>query len=268
MAPIATSPLPWSIEAFRPYMTYEVLQEAVSVLRNYEGNSTNLGRRRSIEMIRSLQRRTGLPWIADRKVQFGIHINIEGSVFRRMKRVFTSFYLLDVQSYDQENRIKVTDFGKKLSAGLFSKEQFYAELIRKYSYPHQAYEENIRAWQDLSPFYPMKFIIEVMSEMDKLDIPQYNGIQVKEFAALIHPIAHQITSIEAAIILAKQYKSAADISHTRTDSVDRKISDLFGFLVEIEVLSKVGNATKANPHSKVIEEMQDKLAGKSNRHAY
>ena len=267
MAPIAPNPLPWSIEAFRPYMTYEVLQEAVSVLRKFEGSSTNLGRRRTNEMIRSLQRRTGLPWIADRKVQFGILINIEGSVFRRMKRVFTSFYLLDSQSYEEENLIKVTHFGKKLSAGVLSKEQFYAELIIKYSYPHPAYEENVRAWKDIAPFYPMKFIAEVMSEMDKLEITQYNGIQVKEFAALIHPIAHQITPIEAATILAKHYKTAANISHTRTDAVDRKISDLFGFLVAIDVLSKVGNATRANPRSKVLEEMQNQLVGKANNHA-
>ena len=267
MAPIAPNPLPWSIEAFRPYMTYEVLQEAVSVLRKFEGSSTNLGRRRTNEMIRSLQRRTGLPWIADRKVQFGILINIEGSVFRRMKRVFTSFYLLDSQSYEEENLIKVTHFGKKLSAGVLSKEQFYAELIIKYSYPHPAYEENVRAWKDIAPFYPMKFIAEVMSEMDKLEITQYNGIQVKEFAALIHPIAHQITPIEAATILAKHYKTAANISHTRTDAVDRKISDLFGFLVAIDVVSKVGNATRANPRSKVLEEMQNQLVGKANNHA-
>jgi len=267
MVPVRPNPLPWSIEAFRPYMTYEVLQEAVSVLRTFEGNSTNLGRRRTSEMIRSLQRRTGLPWIADRKVQFGILINIEGSVFRRMKRVFTSFYLLDGQSYEKENIIKVTDFGKKLSAGLLSKEQFYSELIGKFSYPHPAYEENARAWQNIKPFYPMKFIAEVMFEMDKLDIPQYNGIQIKEFAVLIHPVAHQITPSEAAKILTKHYKTSASISHTRTDAVDRKISDLFGFLVAIDVLKKVGNSTRANPHSQVFQEMQTQLNRKANHYA-
>jgi hypothetical protein len=262
-----STPLSWSIEAFRPYMTYEVLQEAVCVLRSYDGNSTNLGRRRSAEMIQNLQRRTGLPWIADRKVQFGILFNIEGSVFRRMKRIFTSFYLLDTQSYDVEGVIRVTDFGKKLSSGLLSKEQFYSELIGKYSYPHPAYEENVRAWNDKRSFFPMRFIIETMFEMENLNIPDYSGIQVKEFAALIHPVAHEITSVEAAEVLAKHYKSGKSLLHTRTDTVDRKISDLFGFLVAIEVLLKDGNATRANPQSKVYVEIQKQLVGRAKKYA-
>jgi hypothetical protein len=256
------APLPWSFEAFRPYMTYEVLQEAVSEIRKNEGNSTNLGRKRSAEMIRNLQRRTALPWIADRKVQFGVILNIEGSVFRRMKRIFTSFYLLDIKSFDVEGIIKITEFGKKLSSGVLSKEQFYSELITKYSYPHPAYEENIRAWNKSGTFSPLQFIVDTMFGLEKLKIPNYSGIQVKEFAALIHPVAHKITPIQASKILEAHLKSGKTLLHTRTDAVDRKISDLLGFLVAIEVLVKVGNNTKANPQSKVYKELQNRLIGK------
>ena len=256
------NPLPWSIEAFRPYMTYEVLQEAVAVLRTYEGCSTNFSRRESAEMIQSLQRRTGLPWIAERKVQFGIHINTEGSIFRRMKRIFTSFYLLDNESYENENLVKLTDFGKKLSAGLLSKEEFYSKLIIRYSYPHSAYEDNIKAWNSHGPFFPMKFITDTMFEVEQLNIPGYSGIKVKEFAALIHPIAQDITPQKAAQILQNHYRLGNSVSHTRVDSVDRKISDLFGFLVEIKVLIKNGNATRANRDSSVYLEMNRSLTGK------
>jgi len=185
-------------------------------------------------------------------VAYGVNYNIEGSIFRRMKRIFTSFHLIDAYAYRNDSTITVTDFGRRLSAGLIDKHSFYAELILIYQYPHPAYSDNTMQWNSLTPFKPMLFIAETLKHLESPPSPSYRGVRTKEFATLVYPKVPGISAEDAASILKNQYQNPKDLHHSRLDAVDRKISDLFGFLVMIELLEKREHTfTRFNSKSQV-----------------
>jgi hypothetical protein len=222
--------LPWNFEAFRKFITYEALQQAASTLTLFEGVNYTIESEKNNELSKRLGVRTDLEWVPDRKVSEAINYDIEGSLFRNKARVLTSLYILDPLALQMHSTIKVTPFGKALGSGLISKNEFYKEIIFRFEYPHPAYEDNWTKWTEAGKsLFPLLFIIEVLIELIKSG-EENNYLEIAELATygFLNAANGEVKKAAKNILMARS-DGLADAA-PRTDDVNRKIGDMFGFL--------------------------------------
>lgn len=226
---INLSNLPWNFEAFRNFINYQALQKTASVLCLYDKKEIFKSKRLLLEFQGMLNERTGLEWIPNRNISEDILFNVEGNVFRNKARVLTSFFLLD-SSKLKTNDFHVTNFCKALGYGYIDEHTFYNYIICNFSYPHEAYEENSKSWKIANiSLKPLIFILQILLHLYKHERNQA-FLTVNEFAYYAHstPYHEEVDSIAKAIITGRQNNNQP--KRTRSDKVDRKINDIFGFL--------------------------------------
>jgi hypothetical protein len=223
------SNLPWKFEAFRKYITFEVLQQAAACLLKYDGRPLFTDTALMNEFTSHLVSRTGLPWLPERDTSTGVNFNLEGTVFRNKARIFSSFYIFDHSSLIERDELRVTNFGKALGQGYINRREFYNEIILRFEYPHPAYEEDWVLWDDakvnLKPFI---FILEILAAIYLED--GVGEVTVAELAEFAHPSPFQALAPKIASQILSSRKTKVESIHKRSDAVDRKISDLLGFL--------------------------------------
>lgn len=237
--------LPWNFEAFRRYLTYDVLQQAAAALLAFEGERLFTDRALMNEFTEQLTKRTGLAWLPNRTASEGVLFNVEGSVFRNKARVFTSFYICDPKCILNGTELRMTDFGRALGLGYLSQSQFYREILARYEYPHPAYQDNWDAWSQAKiKLRPFVFILDILAEIYAAD--KLGELSTTELAAYAHPSPlHASTRGIATTILAARRRGAAPVRE-RTDKVDRKLGDIIGFLCITGAAYYKGNNIRLN----------------------
>lgn len=222
--------LPWNFEAFRSFISYEVLQQAASVLCIYEGkdifNSAHIMEKFEAE----LTLRTGVEWLPKRNINNDINFNSEGNLFRNKARVFTSFYLIDLKSIIDKETLSITPFCRALGTGIIDKRMFYKEIISRFEYPHPAYEESWDKWNEFKiSIKPFIFMLDILVNLYNIESNE-SYFTVSEFATYAHanPIYSESKKIAKDILLSRS--NEVKNKRERSDDVDRKIGDLVGFL--------------------------------------
>jgi len=222
--------LPWRIEAFREYLTYESLQPAASVLSLYEGELFTIRNPRILEMQNLLEERTKKDaWIPKRSGSEDIDWNVEGDVTRNKGRVFTSMLILYPKEW-KEGRVALTEFGKALGRGVVSKAQYYDFIFTRFKYPHPAWSDNWSAWTSAEKFlYPFVYLLEALVELHRHS-PASAYLNTEEVADYLHPDPDhgKVTAFAQSIIDARE-NNVGKIT-PRSDNIHRKISDILGFM--------------------------------------
>jgi len=224
------SELPWNFEAFRRFIDYKTLQKAASVLCLFDGRKV-IGSPRDLEEFQTtLDSRTGLEWLPDRNVSDDILFNVEGNVFRNKARVFSSFFLLNPKLMESTGCIVTTKFGKALGWGFIPEQEFYNTIVMKFQYPHPVYDENWSAWNDANvKLKPFLFILQILYKLHQID-KNHDWVSVKEFAEFAHSNPFHEKAGEIAQNIYNSRINEQVISRERTDRIERKIGDIFGFL--------------------------------------
>lgn len=229
---ISKSTLPWNFEAFREYITYEVLKNAAAVLYQYENELFAIDNPKIQEMQRLLALRTGKnAWLPSRKGTEDIAWNVEGDVYRNKGRLLTSMFILEPKS-GEGSRIKLLPFGKALATGKVSENEFYDFIVSKYQFPHPAYEDNWAKWNEAGiTLYPFAYILQTLVEIYNLD-PTQAFISTSEVADHLHPKPDhsKIKEYSKNILKARKSKTGEFASVPRSDEIHRKINDMLGFL--------------------------------------
>lgn len=221
--------LPWNFEAFRRFLPFTAIQNAASVACLYDGLKISAEPHRLFEFQNLLNSRSGMEWEPKRIASEDIKFDIEGNVFRNKARVLTSLFLLDPIALKNDNQIIVTPFGKALGAGLISEKDFYDEIIVRFQYPHPAYEENWFAWRNAGvTLKPFLFILEILYNLALLDEDRAD-LTITEFAHFAHDHPTDDPQDVAKSILDNR-STGNQIDRIRSDKVERKIGDIFGFL--------------------------------------
>jgi hypothetical protein len=237
----------WNFEAFRNFISFEVLQQACAALTHHEGITISEADVQLRHLNNQLLKRTGFEWTPDRSPGGNINWETEGSLFRNKKRVFTSFYLLDIREYELNNRLVLTPLGRALAEGKIMKDDFYSQIVQRFKYPHEAYEDNWNWWkQEGRELRPLLFILLVLAELSKID-DEFESVSVMELACFggPNPATSQYKQVASAI--SRHRKSNARVKHTRRDAHDRKISDMFGFLAMTQFAALKGANLALNP---------------------
>ncbi|AZZ37454.1 hypothetical protein CIK05_11840 [Bdellovibrio sp. qaytius] len=165
----------------------------------------------------------------NRTASEGVMFNIEGSVFRNKARVFTSLYIVDPECLEKKEKLIITEFGRALGLGYVNESQFYEFIITRFEYPHPAYEDNWDAWTEAKKtLKPLLFILDILLELHDLD--DEGVITTNELAMFAFSNCDQTKAKEIANSIYKSRKSKADTTREKSDQIDRKISDLLGFL--------------------------------------
>lgn len=226
----ASSTLPWNFEAFRSFISFEVLQQAASVIVLFEGKDIFNNGYLMQKFEEEMSIRTGVEWLPKRNIDSGINFNVEGNLFRNKARVLTSFFLVELQSLINKSPLKATDFCKALGSGLIDKRNFYVEVISRFSYPHPAYEDNWERWNTYGiTLRPFIFMLDILLKLhDQSSSEAY--FSVSEFAQFAHGVPDHEKTKEIASQILNNRSNAESATRTRSDDVDRKIGDLFGFL--------------------------------------
>lgn len=245
MPQVTADSLPWNFEAFRRYLAYDIVQQAAASLLRFDGEQLFSDPALMNEFTELLTKRTGMPWLPNRTASEGVLFNIEGSVFRNKARVFTSLYLCDPLSLTVGIPLAMTPFGRAVGLGYVSQAEFYKELLCRFEYPHPAYQDNWDAWGlagiKLKPFI---FILDIMAHIYAVD--KIGEVSTGELATHAHATPYHSKAQEIAnAILAARSSRTAD-KRTRSDSVDRKLSDMLGFLCMSGATYYNGNNIRLN----------------------
>jgi hypothetical protein len=223
------SKLPWKFEAFRKYITFEVLQQAAASLLRFENQPLFNDTALMNEFTEQVTTRTGLPWLPEREASGGVDFNLEGTIFRNKARVFSSFYIFDHQCLLNKEDLRITDFGKALGLGYLNKRQYYREIIARFEYPHPAYQDDWSIWIDSRiRLKPLIFILDIILNIYKKD--NTGEVSVSEIAKYAHPAPFQCKAAEIANTIIDNREKDRKSARKRNDEVDRKISDIFGYL--------------------------------------
>jgi hypothetical protein len=224
------SQLPWNFEAFRKFIDYRTLQNAASVICLFESRDILTSPKELDEFETAMKKRTGLEWSPERLVSEDINFNIEGNLFRNKARVLTSLYLVDPIVLKNENKVKPTPFCLALGAGYINADEFYKEIISRFTYPHPAYDENWEAWTAKGiELKPLIFILDILVNLADSSADQAY-FSVAEFAEFAHASPIQAKAHDIASSIIENRKSGQRIERQRSDKVERKISDIFGFM--------------------------------------
>lgn len=237
--------LPWNFEAFRRFVSYTAAQNAAAAIELNRGLNIS-DTKRIVEFQQLLNTRSGLIWEPSRHNSNEVLFSTEGNVFRNKARVLTSLFLLN--PFDlKKGIISPTLFSTALASGKVDEVEFNDFLISRYQFPHPAYDENWKLWSEagirLKPFI---FILQILLELNDLD----NGgayLTVEEFARFAHsnPLHGKTTEIAKDIINFRRDPSLAP-HRIRSDKVDRKIGDIFGFLCMTKYTYYEGSKVKLN----------------------
>ena len=251
------SRLPWRIEAFREYLTYECLQPAASVLSLYEGEIFSIRNPRILEMQNLLEKRTRKnAWIPERSGSEDTEWNVEGDVTRNKGRVFTSMLILYPKEW-KDGRVALTEFGRALGRRSVSKACYYNHILTRFRYPHSAWSDNWSAWIEAGKvLYPFIYILNTLTELHKHS-PTFAYLKTEEVADYLHPKPdHNKVSEYAKDILNAREVSAKPIT-PRTDKIHRKISDILGFMCLTDCCYFDGNVTRLNLFDKHVKELSN-----------
>jgi len=224
--------LPWHFEAYRRYTTYEVLQQAAAALVLFENESIDARNPEMDELLSLLEQRTGLPWLPDRKVSESINFNIEGDIYRNKGRLLSSLFIVEPKSTQEKGyeKVMLTPFGRALGNGFVSKEQFYEFIIKRFKYPHPAFEDNWSAWKNAKrELRPFIFLLQILVE---LYMHNRNDafLTSEEVASIAYPLSDHRKIKKIADKIIELRKKGVKIERKRSDAIDRKIDDVFGFL--------------------------------------
>lgn len=245
--------LPWHFEAFRRFLTFDVIQQACAALLPFEGEALFEDPSLLSEFTTLLYKRTGMEWLPRREVSDGINFNIEGSVFRNKARIFSSLYLVDPKSFDFKETLAITNFGRAIGLGFVTEQEFYRQILMRYEYPHPAYEENWDAWIAAKCFLrPFIYFMDLMINIYEKD--GEGSIAVEEIAqvAFKNP-DHKLVKLYSEEILNLRTRKSLQ-KRTRDDQVDRKIGDILGFMCLSGVTFYDGNKVGLNLIDKHKEE--------------
>lgn len=222
----------WSFEAFRQFLSFEVLQQAAASLLpingfNYRDDPISARRYESW-----LNERTGLEWAPRRSVPEGVVFNPEGSVFRNKARVLTSMNIVEADKLQSEREVRLTSFGAQLAGGLVSKSGFYVHQILSFSYPHVAYPEAAAEWRksetSVRPFLSIIETLVYLTKTKGLEHNRLSSLEIVLFLIAAHPGARE-AEIAENIWNSRDSKftnSSADASQEDM----RNANDLLGFL--------------------------------------
>lgn len=220
--------LPWHFEAFRKFLPYEVMQPAAAVLLNYEGEALDPGNPKIKELNNSLKQRTGLDWTPQRVSQSEIDINTEGDIFRNKGRLLSSLFIV-MPKTSSNGKLEMLPFGRALGEGRVTKDEYYRFITTHYKYPHPAFEDNWESWiKSKKEFHPLIFIVQVLLNLHKKG--RNACLTSKEIALFLHPISDNNEFEAATNSVIKNRENDTETIHKRTDEIDRKISDMLGFL--------------------------------------
>jgi hypothetical protein len=224
------SKLPWNFEAFRSFISFEVLQQAASVLCLYDNQEFFENSYVLQKFEEDLSIRTGVEWLPKRNIDSDIIFNTEGNLFRNKARVFSSFYLIELESLINKSQLQITPICKALGTGRISKREFYNEIITRFAYPHPAYEDNWEKWREFDvSIKPFVFMLDILINLYEI-APIHAYYTVTEFAVFAHsnPFYNRTKEIAKNIIESRASEEKSD--RKRSDEIDRKIGDLCGFL--------------------------------------
>lgn len=238
--------LPWKIEAFREYLTYEVLQPAASVLQIFEGEEFAIKNPKILRMQSMIESRTNkAAWVPRRTGSEKIKWNTEGDLTRNKGRLLTSMLILHPKEW-VENRIQLTPFGHALADGKISSDQFYDFILTHFRYPHPVWKDNWEAWtNEGKQLYPFLYLLEALVALYKVS-PEHAHLSTDEIADYLHvkPDHDQVTSHVESIVEAREKESPSITP--RQDAIHRKISDIMGFLCLTRYCYYSGNRIQLN----------------------
>jgi hypothetical protein len=232
--------LTWNIEAFRPYMAFECMQQAASAILLFDGVNYSDNPEALTAIEQSLQNRTGMQWLPERELPIGVNFNAEGNFMRNKGRILTSLGIIHTEEARQNKTLSLTPWGKSLALGLKTKEDYYLHQIKSFGYPHLAYPESARTWNDknisVKPFLYLLELLVLGSECK----PKALMITIEEIAG--------IAMAEKANYAARD--AVADIEEHRTlnlalppisSNKRRNANDLIGFLQLSGLVSRSGS---------------------------
>lgn len=224
----------WKFEAFREYLSYEVLRNAVQVLSLYDGEVFSIKNRKIIEMQNLLAFRTNKnTWLPNRSGETYLNINAEGDVYRNKGRLLTSMLLI-YPKYLSDDKIKLTNFGNALAKGYVTKAEFYNFIIINYKYPHPAYSEDYERWlKNNNIFLPFIIILQLLIGLNEANL---NHITTNEIAYFIYKTPRHDKINEYITKISENRAANHTITINHSDTVTRKINDILGFLIISEYI--------------------------------
>lgn len=228
---MTTKELLWKFEAFREYVSFEVLQPAAAVLNLFEGEFISESNPQIKKLERLLVERTGRnSWKPNRSGTPDLNWNSEGDFTRNKERLLTSMLIMYPKEFE-DGYLRLTDFGKALATGRVSKESFYEFIVRNFHYPHPAYQDNWNNWRESGrELYPFVFIIQVLIELYNIGREQcYLTVKEAEFILVPASDHRLVGNIVHEIIGSRRADSFKSIK-SQGDKITRKITDIFGFL--------------------------------------
>jgi len=223
--------LKWNFEAFRQFLSFEVMQQAAASVMPFDG----FNYRDDIATTRKFERyialRTGLDWAPKREAPEGIFFDTEGSLFRNKARVFTSMGILDALALQSERAAKLTKFGRELGSGLVSSSEYYKFQIETFEYPHAAYPESGKFWEsENKSVKPLKFIIELLAELAEHSLAE-NRLSTREFLIVSNEDAQKFNAKESAQLVLRTRSIAGKNTEAQfTIESKRNATDILGFL--------------------------------------
>lgn len=223
--------LPWNFEAFRKFITFRAAQNASNVISLFDGQSITTDTKALREFQTMLSERSGLIWEPIRQNSEDVIFNNEGNVFRNKARVLSSLFLINPFTLKNRGVLESTTFSKRLSSGKINEKQFYEFIITNYEYPHPAYDENWAEWNAVDiHLKPFIFILQILIELFELEKGQ-EFLTVEEFARFAHntPFHSKVKEISQEIYSSRKAELTLP-TRVRSDKIDRKINDIFGFL--------------------------------------
>lgn len=223
--------LPWHFEAFREYISYQTLLSASAVLRQFEGEEVSSSNPRIQQMQKLLALRTNKSsWIPNRSGSADVDWNLEGDVYRNKGRLLSSMLILEPKDASDPPRVRLLPFGRALARGEISEREFYGFIITKFRYPHPAWDDNWEAWiQAGRTLYPFAYLMQVLIALDAISADAA-FLTTDEVARHLYPISDhaQVRALAKSI---HEHRSTSTASpRSRSDDIDRKITDIFGFL--------------------------------------
>ena len=223
-------PLPWKIEAFREYLTYETLQQAAAVLSIFEGETFEISNPRIVEMQKILESRTNKSaWVPKRSGSEDINWNLEGDVTRNKGRVLTSMLILYPKDWSN-GKVKLTEFGHALGNGRITKRQYYDFILTHFKYPHPAWTENWNAWRESQKeLHPFLYILQALTILYQHS-PESAYLTTEEIADYLHPNPDPKKLKNYINEILEARKERIESKTKRSDDIHRKINDILGFL--------------------------------------
>lgn len=223
--------LPWHFEAFREYISYQTLLSASAVLRQFEGEEISSSNPRIQQMHRLLALHTNKSsWIPNRSGSADVDWNLEGDVYRNKGRLLSSLLILEPKDASDPPRVRLLPFGRALARGEISERGFYDFIITRFCYPHPAWDDNWKAWTRAGrTLHPFAYLLQALIALDAIG-PDAAFLTTDEAARYLYPASDhaQVKTLVKGIYDNRSISTASPRS--RSDDVDRKITDIFGFL--------------------------------------